>query len=334
MRDREGGTIAGEWVLALQAVQQRRFLAADVGSAATPHPQIESSLAAQETGRPGFLEGPFENLRSLRVFIAQVDEAPCGTCCVGCDCHPFDDRVRIQVHQGAVLEASGFALVGVADDCLWSTGVLRDGVPFATGGKSGAPAARQSAVADGLAHGCGIGCQRFFQAQVAAGTPVAVVRAAIRFPDGGEHALLEAARVGDRNGRVPGRHLAITGHQGLVSPEDRHRVVASTGARHRGGTLRTHCREEGVSTFQLADRSGAHPWGALSGSLLCEVVIEGDRPVEIGDRGSKCLRNGMYGLFPQEPVAVVECMQDRQKRGLRVRPSGENLCVGGRRHGP
>jgi hypothetical protein len=66
------------------------------------------------------------------------------------DDHALDERVRVALHERAVLERARLALVGVAHDVDGLAGALRDERPLEPGGEPGAAAAAQPSVLDDL----------------------------------------------------------------------------------------------------------------------------------------------------------------------------------------
>src|SRR5690606_38372662 len=149
--------VARERVLALQAVEQRALLAADVGARAPaqPHAEREAAAADRTAEPPGplrFLDRALQDRVGLRVLVAQVDEALVGAARVARDRHAFEQGERVVVHERAVLEAAGLALVGVGDDRLRPARRLAHRLPLRAGGEARAAAPGELAFGDLLDH--------------------------------------------------------------------------------------------------------------------------------------------------------------------------------------
>ena len=100
----------------LDALEQRRFFAADIGAGADAgFPARRPSRQAGGTRNDdGLLHGPDR----IGIFGADVDVALAGADRVARDRHAFDHRERIAFHQHPVGVGARVALVGVADDVL------------------------------------------------------------------------------------------------------------------------------------------------------------------------------------------------------------------------
>ena len=109
--------------LALQRVEQRRLLAADVGAGAAVDDELHllagaEHVLAEEAGLVGLLDGRVEDVALQVVLAADVDEAAVRPGGAGGDGDPLDQLVRVLLHQLAVLEGAGLGLVGVAAEVL------------------------------------------------------------------------------------------------------------------------------------------------------------------------------------------------------------------------
>src|SRR5487761_269431 len=149
---------ANHAALALQAFEQRGFLTADVGAGADTNFDVESVGRAADL-RPEIalgasdLQRAAEDLDRMRIFRADVDEAFGRADRDTGDGHTFDQHEGIALHDHAVGEGAGIALVGVADDVFLRRSGLRRGAPLDSGRepRSAAPAqARANDLFDGL----------------------------------------------------------------------------------------------------------------------------------------------------------------------------------------
>ncbi len=96
----------------------------------------------------------------------------------------------VVVHQHAVLEAAGLALVGVADDGLRVPLRLGDGAPLPARRKTGSPAACEATLIHDVEERSRAElADRLLQALVSTRRPIAVERGAPLGADLGEHAL-------------------------------------------------------------------------------------------------------------------------------------------------
>ena len=131
--------------LALDRVEQRGFLAADIGSGTDADLERERR---DERGRAAdrFLHGADRK----RIFRADIDVAIARAGSVTGDRHAFDQAIGVALHQHAVGEGAAVALVGVADDVLGRTGREQHGVPLDAGREAGAAAAAQARQLDGV----------------------------------------------------------------------------------------------------------------------------------------------------------------------------------------
>src|SRR5690606_26905252 len=96
--------------LALDTLEHRRLLAADVGAGAAAQPQI---ARRRQPGRLDFRDLPEQDLAHGRVFVAQVDVDRLGLDRPRGDQRALEEAVRIALQVVAVLDRAGLALVGV-----------------------------------------------------------------------------------------------------------------------------------------------------------------------------------------------------------------------------
>ena len=139
------------WIaaLALQRLQQRALLAADVGSRAGMHGDLQIVAAAEDilskqSRRVGFLHGALDLLISLGQFATDVDESVAHARGVGGKYRPLDDLVRADLHNHAVLEGARLTLVGVDAQIAWPCALFGQEAPLDAGGEARAAAPAQS----------------------------------------------------------------------------------------------------------------------------------------------------------------------------------------------
>src|SRR5829696_9000127 len=143
---RKGGLVPRQAALALDRLQHRGFLAADIGAGAPP--EINPYVAI-ETSRRDFGDFAQEEVAYLRVLVAKIDvdglrlDRPCA------DQHSFEEAVRIGLEVVAVLEGAGLALVGV-DGHQARTGFRAHEAPLAPGREPGPAESAQARIFQGL----------------------------------------------------------------------------------------------------------------------------------------------------------------------------------------
>ena len=118
--------------LALQRVEQRGLLAADVGAGAPVDDQLDLLTGAEhvlpeEARLVGLVHRRLEDVGLEVVLAADVDEAAVGTGGARRDCDSLDQLVRVLLDQLAVLEGSRFGLVGVAAEVLVHVAARQEG---------------------------------------------------------------------------------------------------------------------------------------------------------------------------------------------------------------
>ena len=109
--------------LSLQAFQQRRFFAADIGAGAEPRLEIESVAGSEharteQPSRPRPLDRSLEGRERMRILGADIDVAFGRADRDACDGHAFDQEEGIALHQHPVGERAAVAFVSVADNVL------------------------------------------------------------------------------------------------------------------------------------------------------------------------------------------------------------------------
>ena len=131
----------------LQARQQRRLLADDVGAGALDDRDVEGEAAAEDVlaeqalPRARASTAVVERGLRARVLGAHEDEAVLGADGVAGERHALEQQVRVALHQHLVDVGAGVALVAVGDDeLLVALGAARE-LPLGAGGEAGAAAA-------------------------------------------------------------------------------------------------------------------------------------------------------------------------------------------------
>jgi len=151
--DRARRLDARHTALALDGCGQRAALAADECARAAVDVQMEGKVRAQNVVPeqaqlliPG--DGDAQALDCQRILRADVDVALVAAGGERGDHHALDDRMGVALHDGAVHERAGVALVAVADHILLALGLAADAVPLSARGKARAAAAAQSGIED------------------------------------------------------------------------------------------------------------------------------------------------------------------------------------------
>src|SRR5208337_2601409 len=148
-RHREGRADARLAGLAFERLDQRRFLAADVGARAEMDLDVEvEALRAADAGTeqatvPHRLKLRLERLEQVAIFAPKIKEAAGRSYDKTCDCHSLEHALDEGCQQDAVLERAGLALVGVADDVTLGAGRIAAALPFDRSRESCAAAAAQ-----------------------------------------------------------------------------------------------------------------------------------------------------------------------------------------------
>ena len=158
---------------ALQGVQQRRLLAADVGAGAGVHDDLQVVAGAQDVlaGVAGGVRLPDRLLQApddVQHLAADVDEGVVGPDRVRGDDHALDQGVRRGHHQRDVLAGARLGLVGVDHQVLRLRVVLRDEAPLHAGREAGAAPPAEPGVLDLSDHVGGRHAERLAQGVVAA----------------------------------------------------------------------------------------------------------------------------------------------------------------------
>src|SRR4029077_16475904 len=122
--------------LALERVEQRRLLAADVGAGGTVDDQLQVAAAAEDVlaevaGLVGFGDRGVEDVGLRVVLAADEDEGVAGAGGGRGGRDPLDQLMRVALHQLAVLEGTRLGLVGVAAEVLRHLAARQEGGLFA-----------------------------------------------------------------------------------------------------------------------------------------------------------------------------------------------------------
>ena len=158
--DRERRLVPRLAALALDRVEDRGLLAADVGARALADLDVEreplaEDVLAEEPAEPRLGERLAEHVVRVGILAAEVDVAVLDVGRVGGDRHRLDQGERIALDDDAVLERAGLGLVGVADQVVRPCGLARHRLPLDAGREGGAAAAEQLRVLDLAEHGVG-----------------------------------------------------------------------------------------------------------------------------------------------------------------------------------
>ena len=309
--------------LALDALDHRGFLAADIG--AGPATQLDEPFRAQALPLEG-RDLVQQNLAHGRVLVAQVDEGalgldrPCG------DQQALQEPVRIAFQIVPVLERAGLALVGV-DAEVARLRLPADQAPLAPGREPGATEPAQAGIVER--------CQDLRDATLAVGRrlvaqlapePVAALGGVARQADIVRDPRLVVARLrhGQHHGRlcpvdVPVPDLADRSHS------------AATHARRRQDTDLVRIDhvpqpgKQGLGAHELAGEAVADP--DRHGRRRClvlahhvEMGVEGGDLVHLGLRQPHLLGKGRQMLGREMPVMVLDQVQLLDQQVAAPRP--------------
>ncbi|GJD83145.1 hypothetical protein HPGCJGGD_1008 [Methylobacterium haplocladii] len=136
-------------LLALEALQQRRLLAADIRAGAVVDVDVEGVavdvVLADELGRVGLVDRALQRVLLGNVFTADVDVAGMRRHREGGDQAALDQEVRIVPHDLSVLAGAGLRFVGIDDEIVRPpVRLLRHERPLQAGREAGATAAAQA----------------------------------------------------------------------------------------------------------------------------------------------------------------------------------------------
>ena len=128
-----------------------------------------------------FVDGVLGTCGGKWVLAPNVDPAVFGPRRDCGDGHGFDQRKRVVLHDRAILERAGFALVGICHDVFGVAGGVAHGAPLEPGREGSTAAARQARVAERGEYVVGTHLDCLGQRLVAA--VFAVTRQAVRVDD-------------------------------------------------------------------------------------------------------------------------------------------------------
>ena len=153
--------VRGKWrlearlaLLALQALQQGRFLAADIGAGAAMDVNVEvparaAGVPADQSGLVGLVDRGLQPLGLAVEFAADVDVRGIRAHGETGDQAALDQLVRIVAHDVPVLAGAGLGFVGVDDQIVRTAVALvvrRHEGPFEPGREAGAAPAAQAPI--------------------------------------------------------------------------------------------------------------------------------------------------------------------------------------------
>ena len=198
--DGERRLVARLAAVALDRLEDRRLLAADVRARALADLDVEAEALAEHVvaeipAAPRLGDRGLERVLRLGVLAADVDVAALAAGCVGGDRHRLDQRERVALHDHPVLERAGLRLVGVADEVVRAHRLPRDRLPFDAGRERGAAPALQLRVLQLADHALGAELDRASQRGVAAVGAVLVEADGLRRGGAAEQAQRRIARL-------------------------------------------------------------------------------------------------------------------------------------------
>src|SRR6516165_6268978 len=135
-------------LLAFEAFQERRLLAADIGPGTVVDDDVERKavdvVLADEIGRIGLVHRRLQALAFANKFAADIDETGMRTHGETGDQAALDQEVRIVAHDLAVLAGAGLGFIGVDHEIMRpAVGLLGHERPLESGRKAGAAASAQ-----------------------------------------------------------------------------------------------------------------------------------------------------------------------------------------------
>src|SRR5262249_33569352 len=135
--DWEGRLVARLAAEALDRVEERGLLAADVRSRAAAHLDVErdslpEDVVSEEARGTRGGDGIPDPRLGEGILAADVEVAGRAAGREGGDRHRLDHREGVLLHEDAVLEGAGLGLVGVADEVVGEGRLLRHRLPLAT----------------------------------------------------------------------------------------------------------------------------------------------------------------------------------------------------------
>ena len=287
---------------ALDRVEQRRLLAADVRAGADTQVDVEAlpgpgDVVTEQAGNPRPVDGGAQAVGGHRVFAADVEPSLFGADGGAGDRHGLDQRERIALHDNPVLEGPGLGLVGVAHQVAGSPLLVGHATPLdarregctATTGEAGGGHLLDNPVG---AHGeCSL------ERPVAAVGPVVVEAPGIDDAHPGEQPQVGRAHLGQADRGGGGATRDRHGHLVDTAGCNRDVVVAAALDQDGGAALALAEARAGLGVVagcsQLVDQAegsdrtagnvvaDVHHVGGLGG-LVGEQVVEGRHAVGLG----------------------------------------------------
>src|SRR6516162_142723 len=135
-------------LLAFEAFQERRLLAADIGPGAVMDDDVERKavdvVLADEIGRIRLVHRRLQALAFAHEFAADIDEAGMRAHGEAGDQAALDQEMRVVAHDLAVLAGAGLGFIGVDHEIMRpAVGLLGHERPLESGRKAGAAASAQ-----------------------------------------------------------------------------------------------------------------------------------------------------------------------------------------------
>ena len=354
MRDGKRRSHARHAALALERLDQRRFLAADVGPAAEVDLDVEvearhaGDVAPEQAVTTAVLEVGTQRCQQVLVLAAQIEEAARGPDREGGDGHAVDGEVGVAGKQHAVLKRPWLALVRVADDDPLGARGVAARLPLDRSREAGTAAAaqvrllhlaehRRGAAAHGRAHRIA-GADRGAKQDVAP-PDVVLDREELRRPVVKRHfaadQLADAVDAFDRQsgqrtaidercrplvahagaGRGIDADQAILGGLAALEPELVAQPLAQIdAAEHAVGDVVRE--QESISAGRGGVQEGIEAGDALHMGPR-EFQFPGDRRQRLGNQIAKCALRLAQDLHQRDRIPPVGC-EDRRQHGLQV----------------
>ena len=345
----EGRLDAGLATLALQALDQARLLAADVGACAAVDRDVERVAGAEDVLsekalRGGLFEGRLEDARAEVELAADVDVRGPAPERVGGEDDPLDQLVRVLFHEEPVLERAGLRLVRVAEkvDGL-ALGVLGTNVHLRPVGKPAPPRPRRPDFLTSSVTFSGVmpPGQDLAQRCVAAVGDVGLDRAGVGLADPGEQNALhrqEALSLDRRSSSCV--HLPdVDGLVVRVVDHDRGRLVAARDAldlEQRERAVLRRLLEADAQAFPAMLHERAGP-GQVAGEGRADLDqmpadrlqvvhrVKGQDAVDVRGRQVQDPRDFLGRLLRDPAPRLLRHPQHRQERRLLGRIAREDL---------
>src|SRR5665213_1999973 len=146
---RERRPDAGDAALALERFEQRRFLAAFIGTRARVGREMElhaapENVIAKIAARIGFIDRAIHNIDQIAVFAADIDVALLRAYRETRDQNALDHLVRIVLNEKAVFAGARLALIRIDHDVFRLRRLFRYEAPLQAGGETRAAAPAQA----------------------------------------------------------------------------------------------------------------------------------------------------------------------------------------------